>query len=798
MLTLLVPLLALDATATTEGQSRFLPPAASLAGEDGAAATWVNPANLGFDPDPSLGLWARQSFVDDQGTDFALAMAGGSGGFGFFRHAGEEEDWWGISSGLALTLPENMQLGFNGTWNLPEGELESFSTWDVGFGWRPLPLLGLGAVARNLGKHLPEMDVRTSYALGAVLRPFGDKVEIGFDYELLVPDDGDSATVPPPLFEGQLRLRPMRGVVLRASLDQDLGYGAGLEIYLGGAGPGAFVGDSGENLTAYLATGRPQDDLAGVSHKLAVFSLDERFPYQPVRGLVSTLGESYLHLLERLRLAATDSAVEGVLLKIDGSGFSFAQTQELQAAIQTIRDAGKPVVAWLGSTEGNTQYLLASSCDRIYLHPAGEIGLVGLSAEVSFYRGTLDLLGVEPQFAKRSEYKSSPETYTETGFTDPAREQLNALLDDLYNTMVDSLAAARDEDREQIVTLIDQGPYTGAAAVEAGLVDGLIYADQVAEEIASLFEKEVEADDEYRLVRDVSGWATARQIAVVYIDGPIVTGRSASPGLFGGGNTGSETVVDALAEAMDDSSVKAVVLRVDSPGGSSYASDEIWRAVERLKEEDKPVIVSMGGVAASGGYYVSAGATAIYAEPTTITGSIGVYGGTFSLGGLYERIGVTHEIHSRGRMAAMYSSSRPMDALEYDAMDRLVESVYQQFKDKVAQGRGMEMEQVEEVARGRVWTGMRAHELGLVDELGGLQDAIARARSEAGIPVDAEVRLISYTGGQGLFGEMAPELIRGLLPTPLAVPPALSQATAYAPLWNEHVLALLPWAVEIN
>jgi protease-4 len=372
------------------------------------------------------------------------------------------------------------------------------------------------------------------------------------------------------------------------------------------------------------------------------------------------------------------------------------------------------------------------------------------------------------------------------------------LLDDLYNAMIDSLVASRDEEREQIVTLIDGGPYTGAAAVEAGLVDGLLYADQVADEIASLFEREVEADDEYRLTRDVSGWATARQIAVVYIDGPIVTGRSASPGLFGGGNTGSATVVEALREAMEDSSVKAVVIRVDSPGGSSYASDEIWRAVERLKEEDKPVIVSMGGVAASGGYYVSAGATVIYAEPTTITGSIGVYGGTFSLGQLYEKIGVTHEIHSRGRMSAMYSSSRPMDAMEFDAMDRLVESVYQQFKDKVAQGRGMEMEQVESVARGRVWTGMRAHELGLVDELGGLQDAIARARSEAGISENAEVRLISYSGGQGLLGEMAPELIRAFFPAPVPVPPALSQATAYAPLWNERVLALLPWAVEIN
>jgi protease-4 len=483
---------------------------------------------------------------------------------------------------------------------------------------------------------------------------------------------------------------------------------------------------------------------------VAGFSVDEAYPYQPSVGLFGIRsGESYMNLLNRLHEAARDPAAKGIFIHLEQAPFSLAQAEELRAEIATARSQGKSVIIYLDRSTSNAAYFLASAADKVYLHPAANLNLVGLSAELQFYAAAMDLVGVDAQYARRADYKSAPEQYLSTEASPANREQMNALLDNTYAHFTEGIAESRGRSPEQIAQLIDEGPFTAEEALEEGLVDGLVYPDQLEDKIEALIPKS-NLSMGYGKRGAMQGWRAPNEIAVIYVEGVIVTGASSSGGLLSRGQqSGSETITRQLLLARRDPSVRAVVMRVDSPGGSAFASDEIWRAVERLKAKGKPVIVSMGGTAASGGYYVAAGATAIYAMPSTVTGSIGVYSGKFNVEGLYDRLGIQVEQYTRGRNAAMYSLSRPMDDSEYAAMDRMVASTYAQFREKVRQGRNMDEDQVESVTQGRVWTGSAAHENGLVDELGTFHDAVTRARLEAGIRPRAEAALISYSSSGG-------------------------------------------------
>src|SRR6185436_6031690 len=338
----------------------------------------------------------------------------------------------------------------------------------------------------------------------------------------------------------------------------------------------------------------------------------------------------------------------------------------------------------------SSAYLLACSADKIYVHPAGGLELIGMSAELQFYRGTLDLVGVKPQVARRAEYKSAMEGFTNEEASDENREQMNALLDDLSGYLVKSIATARGKSEDDVWALIDGAPYTPQEAVDKGLVDGIAYPQDLEDHYDEIFPGGYNLVENYRVSDDTKGWRGPRELAVIYVAGEITTGRSSPPGLFGGGSSaGSDTIVDAIEKARRDPAVKGVLLRVDSPGGSAFGSDEIWREIERLKE-DKPIVVSMGGLAASGGYWISMNANAIYAQSTTITGSIGVISGKFSLEDLYKKIGLKYEVYNRGRNAAMYSLSKPWDDVEYAAVDRMVGETYSRFKKKVSEGRSID------------------------------------------------------------------------------------------------------------
>ena len=802
-------------TASAQQSSAERPPlpAWTLAGDDGASAMWRNPANLGFDPDPGFALLYAQSFGRSAPTGFSAAINQGPLATGL-RYAGDAggSTWWTLSSGLGLRLDRDLSLGVHFGWQLPAGADNNFTTWDLGVGYRPLPWLGLAAVAQNLGGTGAERGVEERFGGGAVFRPWGDAAMLGIDYLMT----GEGGSAPAGVAQGSLRVRPTSGLVLRAYGDSDGTFGGGVEVYLGGAGVGLFGAGAGSGdplALGYVRSSEPGERLIGGNKRVTEFTFDAPYAYQPIDTIFTAPSESYLHLLRRLRAAVDDTSVHGLLLHLDQAPFSQAQIEEIRGILKDGRDHGKPIVAYLDRATSGSAYLLASAADRVYLHPAGDIDLVGLSAEVQSLRGSFDLLGVEPQFARRSEYKSAAEGYTNSEASPANREQMNALLDDLYERLVAGIAEGRGKTPEAVRALIDVGPFTATEALERGLVDGLAYPDELERELERVYVEGATIDDAWHLDDGVRGWPAPQEVAVVYVEGLIVSGSSATPGIFGGGRTaGSDTIVRQLDQARRDSSVKAVILRVDSPGGSAFASDEIWRAAQRVQIE-KPVVVSMGGVAASGGYYVSAGATAIYALPSTITGSIGVLGGKFSLGGLYDKVGLEVELFNRGRNAAMYSLSKPMDPIEFAALDRMIEETYRQFKEKVEQGRGMDAETVERVARGRVWSGLDSLDQGLVDELGGFEAALARAREEAGIPARARVELVTYSDRAGPDGEMFRQSVRALIPRMALANPAAAAAAMpgtellvrqlellgqWQALADDPVWAVLPYHLDVR
>jgi protease-4 len=483
--------------------------------------------------------------------------------------------------------------------------------------------------------------------------------------------------------------------------------------------------------------------------------LSEERPADPVSALLSHRRMVLADVLDGLRRARNDRRVKALIVKVGGRPIGLAMIQELRHAIEEFRDAAKQTVAWSESfgefSAGNVPYYLATAFDTIYLQPSGDLGLTGLAMERRFFRGALDRLGVEFQVAKRHEYKSAAEQATETGFTRPAREAAERIA----GSVTDQLAAAISERRrlapERVRELIDRGPFLATQALEAGLVDVLGYRDEVYSRVrrqvgqdavlqfVGRYQRTHALAERARKLPARLPAAKERSVALIYATGPIRRGRSGR-GPLSGGAMGSDTVSAAVRSAVADDQVRAIVLRVNSPGGSYVASDTIWREVVRARTAGKPVVVSMGDVAASGGYFISMAADAIVAQPGTVTGSIGVLSGKPVVSDALSRIGVTTDSVLEGAHSAMFSTNHPFTEDEWALVNNWLDHIYADFTGKVAQGRGLSAERVHELARGRVWTGADAKDNGLVDELGGLDRAAAIARSRAGLPMSAPLR----------------------------------------------------------
>jgi len=474
----------------------------------------------------------------------------------------------------------------------------------------------------------------------------------------------------------------------------------------------------------------------------------------PFAAVLGGSGTSLQRVIEALERGASDDRVVGMVAYLDGSTYGMARVEELREAVLAFRATGKPAIAFaetLGELGSGTQgYYLATAFDEIYLQPSGTLGLTGLRSERMYMRGTLDKLDIEANGDRRAEYKSAFEYYTERHMSAADHEQTTVLLDDMHAQLVAAIAPRLGGDEARAREVIEDGPYLAARAHELGLVDGLAYRDEVHARLAARVGEDSERLYPSPYLERAGGpWEEGKVIAIIYGVGLIGSGQSSFDPIEGRALMGSETVVAAFGAAIDDPEVEAIVFRVDSPGGSAVASDAIWRATQRARDAGKPVIVSMGNYAASGGYYVAAGATKIVAQPSTLTGSIGVLAGKAVTRGLWNKLGITWDAVQTSRNAAIGSSMERYDTEGWANLQRMLDGVYGDFKQRVAGGRGMSASQVEALAKGRVWTGVRAKELGLVDELGGLRKAIALAKQEAGLADDTEIELRRFPATRG-------------------------------------------------
>ncbi|MBT4158723.1 MAG: signal peptide peptidase SppA [Planctomycetaceae bacterium] len=488
-------------------------------------------------------------------------------------------------------------------------------------------------------------------------------------------------------------------------------------------------------------------------------------------GLLGDVAPRLSRMLKRLEDAAKDESVRGVLLSIQSPRLGRARVLELRESIQHIRDQGKPVVAHLISGEP-LDYSVAAACDRVVMPPAATLAITGVRTEVTFYKGLLDRLGIQAEILQVGEFKGAGEPLTRVSMSPQLRQQYESFVGDLFEQMVEQISEDRSLEKEKVRELIDIGIFTPDQAVQASLVDGIAYEDEVlsgfsASSADSLqdFRRDYgkqDVDTDFsglsgfmKLVDILSGTEkisqknASKRIAIIHVQGEIVDGRG-SVGMFGGSAAGSEAITKAIRQASEDASVAALVIRINSPGGSALASDLIWRELDRCH---KPIVASLSDTAASGGYYIAVAADEIVAAPGTLTGSIGVVGGKIAIGGALNRYGIHTDVVSRGRNAGWLSSQEPFTASEKNAFRTTMEDVYRLFTSKVAQGRKLDREHLDSLAEGRVFTGRMAHSAGLVDSLGTLEDAVLRAGQLADIADPSSAERLLLPKPRGFFDE---------------------------------------------
>ncbi len=510
----------------------------------------------------------------------------------------------------------------------------------------------------------------------------------------------------------------------------------------------------------YLARSMGRPDVA--DNSVLILSVSGDLPdYVAEEPLAKAFGirqqQSFSSLLTQLRKARVDNRIGAVLLDIDFPAIGWGKADELRDAVKDFKTSGKPVYAYM-EIGTNREYYLATAADKIFLPPSGDIYINGFAAEAMFYKGSLDKLGIEADVIQIGpKYKNAPDRYTRKEMSDGQREVINAVLDEYFTRFTTAIAESRSKSVDDVKALVDAAPYNANQAKSLGLIDDAFYREQVDNDLkAKLGYKE---GDKLRTIRggeyreipsDSLGLNKGEKVAIIYASGAINVGHS-SNGPLNGEMVGSDTIVGAVNDAANDKSIKAIVLRVDSPGGSALASDLMWYALENAKAK-KPVVVSMSDVAASGGYYIACNANKIVAEPSTVTGSIGVFMGKPVVKGLYDWLGVTNEYVMRGKNAGIFRETEKWTPEERAKMVEQTNSIYfDNFVPKVAKGRNKSAEEVNTIGQGHVWTGTQAKANGLVDEFGGLEKAIDIAKELASLPSDKDVKRVVFPEPKPFF-----------------------------------------------
>jgi protease-4 len=667
---------------------------------------------------------------------------------------------------------------------------------------RPLRYLSFGLVGRNLGRaRIGEEHSEPTLDVGMAIRPLWfapERVSLAADVRLVKTADEEDVD-PEVRFTGHFSI--IEGINVFGTADLDGNFGAGLMVDFLRVGAGSymnFANDDGVEPDNLLFAARLSRDIKPGfvinRGRTAEFVLDHSLADSPEKARSFFRKRPTLQAIEgAIDRAAEDIRVDSILMKVEDPNLEWTAIQELHGALADFKKRGKKVFFHLENAT-NLSYYLASIGDAVYLAPAGRVVVTGPRVEALFLRGTLDLLGVRTEFKRVGKYKSAVEQLVNEEPSEPYREVLNSLADEMADQLLSAIADGRGLPRPQVQALVDRGLMQPAEAKEAGLLDAVIHFDGIDTQMEKILGHSPSRMDYLRQRWHRDRWADPPTIAVVYATGTIAYGDS-----FGGGMSARQ-IAEILSALRSQPGVDAVVLRVDSPGGSGSASDLVWREVARLKEV-KPVVVSMAGVAASGGYYISCPADVIVANPGTITGSIGVFSLLFDLSELYARIGVSKEIVKRGRLADVESTFRARTEEELVLFEKLVRSFYQGFIEKVAEGRKLSVEEVDAVGQGRVWTGRQAQQKKLVDELGGLRTAVAIAKQKLGLQAEDRVRVISLPRPRFSFGSLLREV--GILaeeqaPLPALLADPIKRLALLAALSTEPTVTMLPFFLTIK
>ena len=505
-----------------------------------------------------------------------------------------------------------------------------------------------------------------------------------------------------------------------------------------------LISISGVALVYFLGSGGPTIETNSVLWLRVPDSLGEQ-EADDIFGLINQR-DTVMSLVSTLRKANVDERISAVVLIPSIAEGLWGKVQEIRDAVTDFKASGKPIVAYLEYGTGQAYYL-ASACDEVFMTPTSPLNLIGVSSYAVFLREALDKVGFQADMLSAGDYKTAVNLYTETTFTPEHREMAQSLNRDLYDQLVAGIAEGRELTLARVRVLIDDGPYKAADTVRVGLVDALVYEDQLIDGLPLGSSPSIVDYADYRQVT-LPGEDGSR-VALVYAEGVINFGTNGND-LQGNQTVGSETLTSAIRAAREDAEIEAIVLRVDSPGGVAVAADVMWRELD-LASAEKPLIVSMSDLAASGGYYIAAPADVIVAHPGTLTGSIGVYGGKYVAGETLETLGVNVEVVTDGTHADLFSPTTQFSDSARQAVQAQIDDTYERFLQVVADGRGLSRDQVHQIAQGRVWTGRQAYDNGLVDELGGLHRAVEIAKTEAGIAAETPITLVTYPQPRSFF-----------------------------------------------
>jgi protease-4 len=716
----------------------------SIVSPDNAAATSINPSALG-----ALAGWSLayshvdaadgSAYADRSDAAWFATRLGSSLGLGTgFDLVRSRTPGLASSNGFLLGASINpaRHWSWGATYHMrsPRSGAANVHSADLAVTFRPAPTLGVSLMGRDLAANTLQLgakSLRRSGVLAVAARPLGDD-RLVLEIAGLVDQARDTgARVAVQAYVPWVGRVAAAGEVNEASGREIWTLSAGVDLRWGGlsVAPALHGGKDGDGLGWSLLAdvhGQPRPGLPAPRYvaKVKLAELGPRALLSAVRGL---------------ELALHDPRIKGVVLEPSGTGAGLASAQEVRLMISALQAANKPVYCHLEAASGSEYYLCAGA-KRISIDPAGLVRLMGVSSDALYLGQLLRDVGVRADFVRIGRYKSAPEQYTNAQSSEAAREERKQLLDDAYGRLVHDLAKDTALSETEVRALLDRGPFLPQEALAAKLVHAETDAHDLERDAEQLYGARLLLLDQGKRAAHARFGPTG-QIGVVVIDGAIVDGENVDVPFFDIHMSGGRTVVEAIDRLTDDPRIRAIVLRIDSPGGAVMASDQIWRAVKRARAK-KPVVASMGAIAASGGYYVASAASEIWASPSTITGSIGIFYGKVDVAPLATRFGVGIESDKRGAHAGADSMFRPFSDEERAALVEKLRLWYRQFLGRVSEGRKLPIERVDALARGRVYSGDAAQRLGLVDSLGGFGSALARARSLAGLPIEADVVVV--------------------------------------------------------